>query len=56
MIFHKPHKKVEIHMLHIGGKNIDCVSNFNFLDIILNHLLNWHSHATKIANKICEIT
>ena len=40
MIFHKPQKKVEIPMLHIGGGNIDCVNNFNFLGIVLNHHLN----------------
>ena len=36
-------------------KNIDCVNNFNFLGIVLNHHLNWHSHTNKIANKICKI-
>ena len=55
MIFRKPQKKVEIHVLHIGGENIDCVNNFNCLGIVLNHHLNWHSHTTKIANKICKI-
>ena len=55
MIFRKPEKKVEIPVLHIGGENIDCVNNFNFLGIVLNHHLNWHSHTTKIANKICKI-
>ena len=55
MIFHKPQKKVEIPMLHIGGENIDYVNNFNFLGIVLNHHLNWHSHTTKIAKKICKI-
>ena len=46
MIFHKPQKKIEIPMLHIAGGNIDCVNNFNFLAIVLNHHLNWHSHTT----------
>ena len=55
MIFRKPQKKVEIPVLHIGGENIDCVNNFNFLGIVLNQHLNWHSHTTKIANKICKI-
>ena len=55
MIFRKPQKKVEIPVLHIGGGNIECVNNFNFLGIVLNHHLNWHSHTTKIANKICKI-
>ena len=55
MIFHKPQKKVEIPMLHIGGGNIDYVNNFNSLGIVLNHHLNWHSHTTKIANKIWHI-
>ena len=55
MIFRKPQKKVEIPVLHIGGENIDCVNNFNFLGIVLNEHLNWHSHTTKIANKICKI-
>ena len=41
-------------MLHIGGENIDCVNNFNFLGIVLNQHLNWHSHTTKIANEICR--
>ena len=36
MIFRKPQKKVEIPVLHIGGENIDCVNNFNFLGIVLN--------------------
>ena len=55
MIFRKPQNKVEIPVLHIGGENIDCVNNFNFLGIVLNHHLNWHSHTNKIANKICKI-
>ena len=55
MIFHKPQKKIEIPMLHIAGGNIDCVNNFNFLAIVLNHHLNWHSHTTQIGNKICKI-
>ena len=42
-------------MLNIGGENIDCVNNFNFLGIVLNHHLNWHSHTNIIANKICKI-
>ena len=40
MIFRKPQKKVEIPVLHIGGENIDCVNNFNFLGIVLNQHLN----------------
>ena len=55
MISHKPQKNVQIPMLHIGGENIDCVNNFNFLGIVLNHHLNWHSHTTIIAKKICKI-
>ena len=47
MIFRKPQKKVEIPVLHIGGENIDCVNNFNFLGIVLNQHLNWHSHTTR---------
>ena len=39
MIFRKPQKKVEIPVLHIGGENIDCVNNFNFLGIVLNQHL-----------------
>ena len=39
MIFRKPQKKVEIPVLHIGGENIDCVNNFNFLGILLNQHL-----------------
>ena len=54
MIFHKPQKKIEIPMLHIGGENIDYVNN-NFLGIVLNRHLNWHRHTIKIANKMCKI-
>ena len=46
MMFRKPQKKVEIPVLHIGGENIDYVNNFNFLGIVLNQHLNWHSHTT----------
>ena len=42
-------------MLHIGGENIDCASNFICLGIVLNHQLNWEGHTTNIANKICKI-
>ena len=41
MIFRKPQKKVEIPVLHIGGENIDCVNNFNFLGIVLNEHLTF---------------
>ena len=40
--------------MQIGGTNIECVNDFNFLGIAIYTHLNWESHINKIANKIIK--
>ena len=54
MIFHKPQKKVEIPMLHIGGDNIDYVNNVNVLGIVLNHHLTGIVILLKLLTKYAK--
>jgi len=54
MIFHTPQKQITSFSLKIDGTEIDRVSEFNFLGLIINENLNWKLHTEKIANGISK--
>ena len=51
MVFHTPHKKLIHPTLFIANVNIDCVNEFNFLNIII-HKYFTNMIASKISSKI----
>ena len=57
MIFHNYQRVMtdsDIPQLEINNTAIERVTEFNFLGITINELMNWGSHFVKIANKICR--
>ena len=52
MVFCTPQKKIRLPTLHIDGSELECVKEFNFLDITIDKYLNWKSHINKLANKL----
>lgn len=58
MIFHSRQRNITnvIPNLSISGTRIECVSQFNFLGLIIDEHLNWKAHMNKISNKISQTT
>ena len=56
MIFHRKQKKVREINLSMDNNQIEQVSVFNFLGIILDENLSWKTHTKTIANKISRAT
>ena len=57
MIFHNYQKVMtdsDIPQLEINNTAIERVTEFDFLWITINELMNWWSHSVTIANKICR--
>ena len=54
MVFHNKQKNIEKHIpkISINGTEIERVSEFNFLGIVINENMDWSSHIFKISNKI----
>ena len=52
MIFHMPHKKVQLPLLQVAESNIEYVDNLNFVGITINKHLNSTSHVDALASKI----
>ena len=52
MIFHQPHKRVQIPQLSIENEEMECVDTFNLLGITLDKHLNWKAHINYISSKI----
>ena len=42
------------HLVYINGLNIEYVTEFNFLGLILDNNLNWKAHTNFISVKICS--
>ena len=55
MVFHTAQRNITYPDLKINHINIDHVTNFNFLGIILNSHLTWTSHVQHISIKISRI-
>ena len=54
MTFHRAQKKVNQLTLKLNGQNIEMVSSFNFLGIILDQSLSWKKHVSMVTNKISK--
>ena len=54
MIFRTPQKKVIIPKIKMDEIELDPVSNFNYLGIIINENVKWKNHLNKIACNISK--
>ena len=54
MLFHKKRTPPEINIL-INNSDIERVSQFTFLGIVLDETLSWKNHITMITNKLSRI-
>jgi hypothetical protein len=54
MMFLTPQRHANLPELYIDDSQIEFVSNFNFLGVILNKHLKWNSHIDMIAKKISK--
>ena len=54
MVFHNPKfPTVNIpYNLEINSEKVDCVSEFNFLGIVLDEFLTWKPHVKKVSSKV----
>ena len=52
MLFHTPQRQVLYPELKIDGLNIEFVTKFNFLGLIVNENLKWNCHVEAISKKI----
>ena len=55
MIFHRHQKKIEQLSFSINEVQIDNVSSFKFLGIMLNEHLTWKAHANMITLKLSKV-
>ena len=55
MIFHRHQKKIEPMSFSINEVQIDNVSSFKFLGIMLNEHLAWKAHANMITLKLSKV-
>ena len=54
MVFHASKKSVIYPELQINGNNIERVTQFNFLGLILESNLSWNKHINHISLKMSE--
>ena len=52
MMFYMPQKNVPSLKLSICNLNIEEVDHFNYLGLIIDKNMKWHTHVQKVANKI----
>ena len=54
MIFHNPkfHRVNIPYNLEINLEKVDCVSEFNFLGIVLDEFLTWQPHVKNVSSKV----
>ena len=55
MMFYMPQKNVHSLKLSICNLNIEEVDHFNFLGLIMDKNMKWHTHVQKVANKIRNV-
>ena len=55
MVYHTSQRKVAYPTLTINHSNIDRVTKFNFLGVILSYNLKWDKHINYISQKISRI-
>ena len=56
MVFHTPQRKVNYPVLKLNNVNIERVSQFNFLGVVINSTLKWDKHIAHISLKISRAT
>ena len=54
MFFHAPQKRVTVPKLMINNIDIECVTSFNYLGIILDKHLSWDQHIKRIVTKLSK--
>ena len=52
MVFHTPQRRVNYPTLKLNNVNIERVSQFNFLGVILASSLKWDKHVANVSLKI----
>ena len=55
MIFHRKRKHIPELKVLIDGCNIECVSSFNFLGIMLDQGLSWNNHVDLVLKKVSKV-
>ena len=55
MIFHRKRKQIPELEFLIDGCNIECVSSFNFLGIMLDQSLSWNNHVDLVLKKFLRL-
>ena len=55
MMFHMPQNNVPSLKLSICNLKIEEVDHFNFLGLIIDKNMKWHTHVQKLANKIQNV-
>ena len=56
MVFHTPQRRVNYPVLKLNNVNIERVSQFNFLGVVINSTLKWDKHIAHIYLKISRAT
>ena len=56
MFFHTPQRRVNYPVLKLNDVNIERVSQFNFLGVVINSTLKWDKHIAHISLKISRAT
>ena len=54
MIFHMPQRKLNPPIIKIDDIQLEPISNFNFLGIIINENIKWSKHINKISYSISK--
>ena len=49
MVFHTPQRRVNYPVLKLNNVNIERVSQFNFLGVVINSTLKWDKHIAHIS-------
>ena len=55
MVFHSPQRRVNYPTLKLNNVNIERVSQFNFLGVILASSLKWDKHVAHVFLKILKV-
>ena len=56
MVFHTPQRRVNYPVLKLNNVNIERVSQFNFLGVVINSTLKWDKQIAHISLKISRAT
>ena len=54
-VFHTSQRDMEYPKLHIDNMDIERVTQFNFLGLIMNSNLSWNTHIEHISKKISRV-